>query len=116
MEFSSDFTITKLPRVNTALILNTCSIFICYIVGLGFFTSIYSLILLKKDSKLLVLNPNVTNKKGYKIAVITAWIILVINFIYFAFWLYLIALVGWNNITNPEVMNDPNFLKNAIRK
>ena len=115
MQSASNSTISRLPRVNTAIILNVCSFFICYFIGLGIITSILSLVLLNKDSKLLAKNLDVTNIKSFKIAKITAWIILFINVIYFAFWIWLISVIGWDNITNPEVMNDPNFLKNAIK-
>jgi len=114
MNLSSKHQITKLPRVNTVLILNTCSFFVCYFLGLGIITAAISLLLLHKDRKILALHPNVTNLKAYKIAQITGWLVFILNSIYFLIWLSILTHIGWDNLMNPEVMQDPKFLKNIF--
>jgi hypothetical protein len=39
----------------------------------------------------------------------------VINLVYLIFWLWIIKQLGWENITNTELMQDPNFLKNSLK-
>lgn len=107
--------VIKLPRVNIALLLNVCSIFICYFLGLGIITAIISLVLLRKDKKIIASGVSISNKQAYKIAVISSWLILVINLVYLIFWLWIIKQLGWENITNTELMQDPNFLKNSLK-
>ena len=116
MQTSSQNSPTKLPNVNVALFLNICSLFICYFIGLGLITGLLSVFLLRKDKQIIRLNANISNLKSYKLAWVTTWLVLLINALYFAFWVWLIGTLGWENITDPEVLSDPHFIKNAMRK
>ena len=41
--------------------------------------------------------------------------VLLINALYLIFWIWLIQKIGWENITDSELMKDSIFLKEAVK-
>ncbi len=111
----SDQQPTKLPNATIALILSIASFFVCCFYGFGGVLSGIALYLLSKDKPLLAINPFPSNLSTYKAAKVIAWITLIINILFLIYMIFIISLLGWNNLTDPELTSNPQNIIDLIQ-
>ena len=97
----------KLPNGTAILILGILSIITCCCYGIGVILGIIALVLAKKDIALYAANPELySDYKNVNTGKILAIIGIVLNAIYLAFFIWMIYTFGYDNLNNPELMQE----------
>ena len=97
----------KLPNGTAILILGILSIITCCCYGIGVILGIIALVLAKKDIALYAANPELySDYKNVNTGKILAIIGIVLNAIYLAFVIWMIYTFGYDNLNNPELMQE----------
>lgn len=97
----------SLPNATAVLVLGIIGIVACCCYGGGLIFSIIALILAAKDMKQYRANPYMFTKASYNnlnAGRICAYIGLAFSIVAILFMLYMISLVGWENLQDPEAM------------
>lgn len=96
----------KLPNATAVLILGIVSLFGCCCYGiLGLISGAIALVLASKDTQLYNENPDLySNYNNLKIGKILAIIGLIISVIYLAFVIWLISVLGYETLQDPQLL------------
>ena len=97
----------KLPNGTAILILGILSIITCCCYGIGVILGIIALVLAKKDIALYAANPELySDYKNVNTGKILAIIGIVLGAIYLLFVIWMIYTFGYDNLNNPELMQE----------
>ena len=98
----------SLPNATAVLVLGILSLLTCICYGLpGIICGIIALILYAKDKKLYMANPSLySNYSNLNTGRILAIIGLVLSVLWIAYMIFIITLIGFNALTDPELMQE----------
>lgn len=98
---------TNLPNATAVLILGILSIIGCCFYGIGLIFGIIALVLARKDMKLYKANPNAySNYSTLNIGRILSIIGIVLFVVMIAFVLVMGSAIGWDALSNEELMRE----------
>ena len=98
-----------LPNSTAVLILGIIGIVACCCYGGGLILSIIALVLAAKDMRAYRANPHMYTKGSYNnlnAGRICAIIAMVFSLCYIAFMVAIVGIVGWENLQNPEAIQE----------
>lgn len=98
----------KLPNATTVLVLGIVSIVGCCCYGIvGLICGIIGLNLAKKDEALYLANPSgYSDYQNLKTGKILCYIGIGLSLLYIIYVVVMISTVGWDAMTNPELMQE----------
>jgi uncharacterized membrane protein len=98
----------SLPNATAVLVLGILSLLTCICYGLpGIICGIIALILYAKDKKLYMANPSLySNYSNLNTGRILAIIGLVLSVLWIAYMIFIITLIGFDALTDPELMQE----------